>query len=340
MPAYSVTEEYFSGQGVVLVASRDATTGLPTGMRSVGNVPALSIKNATTVIEHKESTTGQRGTDKRLTTEVKVNLELTMENFNSKNLALVTRGGASVVAASSVVAEAVNGYIGAVSPLAHIKVSSLVVKQGATTLTAYTNATTTWDYKSNTETGSIILNDGLNAAATFSNAGIAASAVTVGATTTLTVVNNAVAGGKVHLRGFAGADAADLNNKIANVVSATSTQIVVDINTTAKVITVGTNKVVWDGTSLLIDYAWAAQTQVDSFTAGQPELYLRFEGLNTAEDNSPVVIEVFKFAVDPTQDLSLISDTMQSFVLQGSVLKDDKRATGSPYYKVTKIDEA
>ena len=73
---HQVTEEYFSGQGVVLVAARDVN-GNPKGFRPVGNVPNLAIKNATTVLEHKESTTGARGTDKRLTTEVKVSLEVT-----------------------------------------------------------------------------------------------------------------------------------------------------------------------------------------------------------------------------------------------------------------------
>lgn len=270
MSGFSVTEEYFSGQGVCMIASRDATTGAPTGFRPLGNVPALSIKNATTTLEHKESTTGQRGTDKRLTTEIKVNLEMTMENFNSRNLALTTRGGYTDVASGSVTAEAMKAYEGLISATAHIKISAVTVKMGATTLVAYTADATPWDYKVNLETGGILFN---------TSAGLTSAGVPPNITYT--------SGEK----------------------------------------------------DVTVDYTYATQVKVDAFTAGSPELYLRFEGLNTAENNDPVVVEVFKFAVDPTQDLSLISDTLQSFVLAGSVLKDDKRLTGSPYYKVTKIDE-
>lgn len=266
MAQHQVTEEYFSGQGVVMAAFRDAD-GKALGFRPLGNVPALSIKNAATVLEHKESTTGQRGTDKRLTTEVKVNLELTMENFNSENIAFCTRGTATDVTGAAITGELTKAYAGAVTALAHIKVSTVVVKQSATTLIPYTIEGADWDYKLNADAGSLMFN-------------------TVGA---------------------------------ADIGSIIYTLGIADIS---------------------VDYTFATQTQVHAFTEGQPELFLRFEGLNTAEDNAPVVIEVFKFAVDPTQDLSLISDTLQSFVLQGSVLKDSSRTTGSPYYRVTKIDEA
>ena len=335
--SYSVTEEYFSGQGVCMIGTRD-TNGKPAGLRPLGNVSALAIKNAVTTLEHKESTTGQRGTDLRLATDVKVSLDMTMENFNSENLAMTTRGTATVVPGASVTAEAINAYLGRVSPLAHIKTSAVVVKQGATTLIEYTNDSTPWDYKKNTDAGSLQFNDG--AVLAWSAAGIVASGVTVGATTVITVANTAVAGGKVYLRGFAGADAAMLNNLSFTITVATPTAITIALDTTAKVITFATSKVVWDNMALTVDYTYASQTRTDAFTQGSPEMYMRFEGLNTAQNNAPVVVEIFKYSTDPTQDLSLISDTVQSFVMSGSVLKDSKQATGSQYYRVTKIDAA
>ena len=338
--SYSVTEEYFSGQGVCMIGTRDVN-GKPAGLRPLGNVSALAVKNATTTLEHKESQTGQRGTDLRLTTDVKVSLDMTMENFNSENLSLCTRGSSTAIGSGTATNEAVNAYSGLVSPLEYIKIGTPVVKMGATnTLTPYTNSTTAWDYKVNTEAGSLQFNDGVTLAT--ANFGAVATAISVGATTTLTLpAGNVIAvGDSVKFSGFAGADAGDLNGVTAVVSAATDTSITVPIDTTASVITVGTNHVVNvnGANAATVTYTYATQSRVDAFTEGSPELYLRFEGLNTAKTNSPVIVEVFKYSTDPTQDLSLISDTVQSFVMSGSVLKDSKQATGSQYYKVTKID--
>lgn len=266
---HQVTEEYFSGQGVVMIATRDAS-GNPMGFRPLGNCPAVAIKNATTVLEHKESTTGQRGTDKRLTTEVKVGIELTLENYNSQNLALVTRGTKTAVTGATATAEPVTAYPGLVSSLLHMKVSAVTVEQGVTPLVAFVNETTAWDYKLNADAGSIMFNTAT---------GLDGSGAPPNITYTLGVADD-----------------------------------------------------------ITVDYTYATQVEVDAFNTGTPELYMRFEGLNTAEEDSPVVVEVFKFSVDPTQDFSMIGDQIQSFVLQGSVLKDSLRGSGSQYYKVTKID--
>jgi hypothetical protein len=93
-----------------------------------------------------------------------------------------------------------------------------------------------------------------------------------------------------------------------------------------------------DGDALTVDYQFADQLVVDALTQGAKELYMRFEGLNTAEGNDPVVVEVFKFSTDPFKELALIGDTVQSFVLEGSVLADGSRSVGSKYFKVTKLN--
>lgn len=335
--AHSIVEEYFSGQGVLMVGPRDAL-GNPAGLRPLGNVPNVSIKNATTVVEHKESTTGARGTDKRLLTEVKVSIDITVENFDSTNLASVLQGTYSQVAGSSVVGEPVKGYPGLVSPLAHLRASAFVLKKSAATLTPFVNNSTAWDYKINLDAGSFQLNDG-STTAFSSNLGVAATAITVGATTVVTITHNAAVGDTFYFgQGWAGANASQVNGKSGIITAVTGTTAVTVALVTSGTITVGTNLCAWSGMALLADYTWASQQQVQAFTTGIPELYLRFEGLNTAENNSPVVVDVFKFAVDPTQDFSLISDQIQQFVLSGSILKDSLQATGSQYYRVTKVD--
>lgn len=249
---WDAVDHYFSGQGVVLLAERDPANGKPKGFVSVGNVSALALSVATSVLEHKESHTGQRGTDLRLTTETKVTLSMTMENFIAENLARVSRGQTTKVATGSATGEALKFYPGMVVPLAHIKVSAVVINNAGTPLVEGT------DYEVNEEAGSI---------------------------------------------------------KFAPVVAS-----------------------LVEGAALTANYTYADQFRVDALTAGAKELYMRFEGLNTAEENAPVVVEVFKFSTDPFQELALIADTVQSFVLEGSVLADGFRTTGSKYFNVTKTN--
>src|SRR4051812_42166381 len=98
MSTFDGNNHYYSGQGVVMIGTRDPVTGAPQGLIPVGNVSDLKISISTNVIEHKESQTGQRGIDLRLTTETKAQLSMTMENFNSYNLGLALRGTSTKVA--------------------------------------------------------------------------------------------------------------------------------------------------------------------------------------------------------------------------------------------------
>lgn len=270
--AFSINEEYFSGQGICLIGLR-GTDGKPLGLRPLGNVPALVLKNAVTTIEHKESQTGLRGIDLRLTTEIKASADITIENFNSANLALTTRGDTAKVVGATVTAAPYNAYPGLVTPFPHIKLSVVsITTAGGTpvTLTPFVSDATAWDYKLNLEAGSVEFNTstGLDGSGTPPNI--------------------------VYTSGVA---------------------------------------------AVLASYTYASHNKINGLTQSAPELYLRFEGLNTAEGNSPVVIEVFKFAPDPTQNLALIGDTVQQMVIIGSVLRDLKQTSGSQYYKITKIDQ-
>jgi hypothetical protein len=251
MSTWESVDHYFSGQGVVLLAKRDAT-GNPTGFFPVGNVKDLKITVNTSTIEHKESHSGQRGIDLRLTTETKCALSMTMENFLADNLSLASRGISTKQVGASVVDHGITCYLGKVVSLPHIKISSVVISDGLTPLTEGT------DYLLNTDAGSI-----------------------------------------------------KFSNTITGVV---------------------------DGDALSVDYTYATQFKVDTLVTGNTDMFMRFEGLNTAEGNDPVVIEVFKFSIDPFKELALIGDTVQTFVLSGSVLTDTLRSTGSKYFAVQKLN--
>lgn len=89
-----------------------------------------------------------------------------------------------------------------------------------------------------------------------------------------------------------------------------------------------------NGDGLVVAYTYASQALVDSLTKASVSRLLRFEGLNTADGNKPVVVEVFKAQFDPAKVLTLISDEdVQSFELEGSALADMTRLSGSKYFR-------
>jgi hypothetical protein len=93
------------------------------------------------------------------------------------------------------------------------------------------------------------------------------------------------------------------------------------------------NTVTGAATALTVDYSYAAQKEADALTQPMQERFLRFEGLNTAETNDPVIVEVFKFSIDPLKELAMISDTFGQFVLDGSILRDALQVSGSKYFR-------
>lgn len=234
---------YYSGQGVVLLAPRNED-GTPGAFRPVGNVSSLVITVETSVLEHKESQTGQRAIDLRLTTETKCKLAITMENFIAENLADSLRGTSTDVAAGTAVAGTVDGgEIGEISSLG-------VIGLTAATLTGMVLNT---DYEINLDAGTVKW----------------------------------------------------LTDQSAN-------------------------------TGIVTSLTYAAHKRVDALTVAAEELYMRFEGLNTADGNKPVIVEVFKFSTDPLKELALISDGVQQFVLEGNVLADPLQTSGSKFF-VTKM---
>src|SRR5690606_16559710 len=81
---------------------------------------------------------------------------------------------------------------------------------------------------------------------------------------------------------------------------------------------------------LVADYECAGYSRVGMFTSQPPERWLRFEGLNTAAGNAPVLVELYRVLLDPLGQLDLISDTFGSMELSGSVLHDSAAALDDP----------
>jgi hypothetical protein len=95
-----------------------------------------------------------------------------------------------------------------------------------------------------------------------------------------------------------------------------------------------------EGDVLTAAYDYEEHYIVDALTRPITDNWLRFEGLNTVEENSPVIVDVFRFSNDPLKELALLSDTFGQFVIEGSVLKDDTRLFGSNYFSIKKLKAA
>ena len=71
-----------------------------------------------------------------------------------------------------------------------------------------------------------------------------------------------------------------------------------------------------------VDYSYGAYSAVAMFKAPLPERWVRFEGLNTADGNREVVIDLYRVAINPAKELSMITDDIMKFELSGQVLAD------------------
>lgn len=78
-----------------------------------------------------------------------------------------------------------------------------------------------------------------------------------------------------------------------------------------------------------ISYTYATYTNLTLFSQAFKERYLRFDGLNTADGNKAVVIELYRVIIDPMQDWSLLSDEFAKWNVEGTVLYDSVRASDS-----------
>lgn len=92
-----------------------------------------------------------------------------------------------------------------------------------------------------------------------------------------------------------------------------------------------------EGQLLEVDYTFTAHDKMNAFTTAAPERWLRFEGLNTADGNKPVIVNIYKFRFDPFAELALINDEFAQFVVEGEVLSDATKTSGSKHYDVTVV---
>jgi len=131
-----MAKQYFNGQGKIYLGARDAG-GNPLNMKYVGNAPNFSFTLEETTTEHKESTSGLRLTDLRLTTELKASASMTLEQLDADNLNFLLFGTTATQAVSAVTGEAIQGSaavaVGDIYLLDSVNIAALVVRDSTAT---------------------------------------------------------------------------------------------------------------------------------------------------------------------------------------------------------------
>ncbi len=94
----------YSGQGSVFNAPRDGS-GNPGDFVWGGNAPDVTIGLGTETLEHKESYTGNRLTDARITTETNATISITIDHFKEANFVIGMYGVASAIAGGASVVD-------------------------------------------------------------------------------------------------------------------------------------------------------------------------------------------------------------------------------------------
>lgn len=81
-----------------------------------------------------------------------------------------------------------------------------------------------------------------------------------------------------------------------------------------------------------VDYANALTNSSAFFSIGAKEVAIRFEGVNTADNNAKVLAEIYRVALDPTKELGLITNDLGQFVLEGNALVDPTKLANDPVF--------
>lgn len=351
----TVESRYYSGQGVVLVSTRRAD-GTPSGFRNVGNVSSLVIAMETTVLEHKESSTGSRTTDLRLITENKATVTMNLENFEASNLEIGLFGTTTQLVSAGVTDELTRATPGRTSITNGISISLVTVDRTADANAIFAAVTTgdtiTIDgdaYDGGTTADATAVPPTFDTSGTDQQAVTSLVAVIAAQTQYLPITYEARASVTADTVQFYHTVPGVGGNSMTITEDTTASRIVVSgatfanggaatpttdfvVNTEAGSIFLPTTSTIPVDTNIHIDYTHATLDRTDSFLTGQPEIWVRFEGLNTAKSNETFVVDIFKFTPDPLAEQQLIGDEVGAIELTGSALADTDRTAGTSQF--------
>ena len=94
-----------------------------------------------------------------------------------------------------------------------------------------------------------------------------------------------------------------------------------------------------DGCPISVAYSYGAYSAIEALTAGSGIYELSFGGLNEANSNSPVILDIWRLQISAASNLGFISDDFASLEVTGTVLMDStKTGSGiSKYFRVQMV---
>ncbi len=270
------TNKYFSGQGCLFVADRDAFGNI-LAYREVGNVSELSVTLDATVAEHKESCSGSRLTDARIVTELSASVSMTLQNFTKENLALLFSGDVLDNSGGTVVDQ--TAYTSGTVPSANPILSNAdVLYWNRTNANVVLPVGTKFFAKHMNITSPVLKNNGGSALAlgTVYTCDLATGEITL--LQAVTILGAGPSPGP-EMHGFL---------------------------------------------SLSYTYAAYSGARMLKSAINKPRAFL-FRGLNTADSNSKVRVELYNVVLDPAQSFDVLTEEFAEFQVEGSVLYDAVR---------------
>lgn len=346
MPAPDIT--YFMGQGKTYWALRAANAGIIGGFLYAGDVEQLQVSSNQTFDDIQENTSGNRNVAAHIPTGNTMGFKVSCKQWTLDSLAKAAYAalGQTPVAAASVVAELVSAYGGTMTPLANPGVSAVVAVLGGTSAKVAAVAVT--------------------AAGTGGTPGAALPVTFTGGTPSTPATANAIvnaAGGVDHIEmtnygaGYASPPTATVTGITAGTfaVKMGGTALVAgtdyDLNAAmgsltwrAASVNVPSGSVPLTGnglaTPISVNYNYASWFgKIEAVTRGIQEFCVRFEGLNTANGNAPVVVTCWRVALNMAALFDLIANRSGTLELSGMLLPDPTRdgITQSQYWTAVKV---
>lgn len=95
---------------------------------------------------------------------------------------------------------------------------------------------------------------------------------------------------------------------------------------------------VTDGDAAEATYDFGTSEKIIAMTGGRnKDYYLRFDGLNTVENNSPVILDFYKARLRSSGDIPLITDELSKLQVEGSVLFDSTRSNNDEFFSIRQL---
>lgn len=90
--------------------------------------------------------------------------------------------------------------------------------------------------------------------------------------------------------------------------------------------------------AIKVSYTSSAYSAIEALTTGSQVFELSFGGLNEANSNTPVILDIYKLKLSAAKSLGMITTDFANLELTGKVLMDSTKTGGvSKYFKVSMV---